>query len=77
MLSSVLHSDRAADVNVAIMRTFVRLRRMLTMSDELAHKVAEHDQQIGILFKQIRTLLEPPKLPTKPSIGFRVSHSKS
>lgn len=76
MLSGVLRSTRAVQVNVAIMRNFVRLRRMLTMNDELAHKVAQHDQQIGVLFKHIRTLLEPPKLPTKPSIGFRVKDPK-
>ena len=52
MLSSVLRSDRAADVNVAIMRTFVRLRQVLSTNEELARKVAQHDQKIDILFEQ-------------------------
>lgn len=72
MLSSVLRSDRAADVNLAIMRTFVRLRRMLASNEELARKVAQHDQEIGILFEHIQGLLEPPE-PTKGRrIGFHV-----
>ena len=48
MLSSVLRNDRAADVNVAIMRTFVRLRQVLSTNEELARKVAQHDQKIDI-----------------------------
>ena len=44
MLSSVLRSKRAAQVNVAIMRTFVKLRRMLATNEALARKVARHDQ---------------------------------
>ena len=73
MLSSVLSSDRAADVNVAIMRTFVRLRRMLTTNEEPARKVAQHDEEIGILFEHIQGLLGPPEPLKKPSIGFRVT----
>ena len=49
MLSSVLRNDRAADVNVAIMRTFVRLRQVLSTNEELARKVAQHDQKTDIL----------------------------
>ncbi len=60
MLSSVLSSDRAADVNVAIMRTFVRLRRMLTTNEELARKVAQHDEEIGILFEHIKGYWDRP-----------------
>ncbi len=70
MLSSVLRSDRAADVNVAIMRTFVRLRQVLATNEELALKVARHDRQIGVLFEQVKALLKPPDPPKKPSIGF-------
>jgi hypothetical protein len=70
MLSSVLKSDRAADVNVAIMRTFVKLRRMLASNEELARKVAQHDQEIGTLFEHVRALLEPPPQAKKKSIGF-------
>ena len=73
MLSSVLRSKRAASVNVAIMRTFVRMRRMLATNQELARKVAQHDQEIGILFEHIQGLLEPPEPPKKQPIGFRVT----
>lgn len=70
MLSSVLKSDRAADVNVAIMRTFVRLRQILASNKDLARKVREHDRQIGILFETVQKLLEPPPLPKKNPIGY-------
>ena len=70
MLSGVLRSKRAAQVNVAIMRTFVRLRRMLATNEELARKVAQHDQEIGILFEHIQGLLEPPEPKKKRPIGF-------
>ena len=73
MLSGVLRSKIAVQVNVAIMRTFVRLRRMLATNEELARKVAQHDQEIGILFEHIQGLLEPPELPKKHPIGFRVT----
>jgi hypothetical protein len=71
MLSSVLRSRQAVEVSLAIMRTFVRLRRMLASNEELARKVAQHDRQIGVLFKHIQQLLEPPTAPGKPPIGFR------
>lgn len=74
MLSGVLRSKRAVAVNVAIMRTFVRLRRMLASNEELARKVAQHDQEIGILFEHIQALLEPPEPETKRPIGFRLKN---
>ena len=67
MLSGVLRSKRAVQVNVAIMRTFVRMRRMLATNQELARKVAQHDEEIGILFEHIQGLLEPPDPPKKPA----------
>lgn len=70
MLSSVLHSDRAADVNVAIMRTFVRLREILATHRDLARKVAEHDRQIATLFSTVQKLLAPPDPPKKHPIGY-------
>jgi hypothetical protein len=70
MLSSVLQSDRAADVNVAIMRTFVRLRDMLATNEDLARKVARHDRDIGTLFSHVQRLLTPPDTPRKHPIGF-------
>ena len=76
MLSSVLRSERAVQVNVAIMRAFVSLRRMLSANEGLARKLAElerrlegHDQAIKSLFDAIRELMTPPVKP-KRRIGF-------
>lgn len=76
MLSGVLHSDRAIQVNIAIMRAFVQLREMLSTHKELAHKLEElerkvgiHDQTIVQLIEAIRQLMEPPA-EGKKSIGF-------
>ena len=74
MLSSVLKSVRAADVNVTIMRTFVRLRQVLASNEDLARKVAQHDRQITVLFEHVQKILAPA--PTKKSrIGF-LSHAQ-
>jgi hypothetical protein len=73
MLSSVLRSGRAADVNVAIMRTFTRLRRMLATNEELARTVAQHDREIAVLFQHVQELLQPPEPSKKHPIGFRVT----
>lgn len=70
MLSSVLRSQRAAAVNVAIMRTFVKVREILTSNRELARRVEEHDRQIAVLFDTIQKLLEPPAPPKKNPIGY-------
>jgi len=77
MLSSVLRSKRAAQVNIAIMRAFVKLREMLSAHTELRQKLAElertlegHDGQIRSLFDAIRQLMAPPRLKTR-KIGFR------
>jgi DNA-binding PadR family transcriptional regulator len=76
MLSSVLRSDRAVQVNVAIMRAFVSLRRLLATNETLARKFAElerqlegHDEAIKSLFNAIRELMLPPAKP-KREIGF-------
>jgi hypothetical protein len=76
MLSSVLRSPRAVQVNIEIMRAFVRLRSMLQQNTELARKLAElegrlanHDKQIVAVFDAIRQLMAPPDKP-KPRIGF-------
>ncbi len=78
MLSSVLRSERAIQVNIAIMRAFVRLRealsghRELTQKlDELEQKVSEHDESIQTLFQAIRQLMAPLGPPRKP-IGFKI-----
>ena len=70
MLSSVLRSARAVEVNVAIMRTFVRIRRVLGANEDLAREVARHDKEIHALFQHVKGLLAPPPEPTKPPIGF-------
>jgi len=77
MLSSVLKSERAVQVNIAIMRAFVNLREAITSHKELAHKVAElehkfqqHDSQIEEVFDAIRQLLEPKPVPPGRRIGF-------
>ncbi|MBI3181283.1 MAG: ORF6N domain-containing protein [Myxococcales bacterium] len=73
MLSSVLHSKRAAHVNIAIMRAFVRLREMLASNHELARKFAafekRYDAQFRVVFEAIRQLMEPPETPRR-RIGF-------
>jgi signal recognition particle GTPase len=69
MLSSVLRSNRAADVNVVIMRTFVKIRRILATNDELAQKVAQHDRHIAVLFDNLQKLLAPPATRKNP-IGY-------
>src|SRR5947209_5761916 len=68
MLSSVLHSDRAVKVNIAIMRAFVKLRETLESNRELARKFAElekrvgtHDEEIKAIIEAIRQLMTPPK----------------
>jgi hypothetical protein len=73
MLSGVLNSHRAVQVNIAIMRAFVRIRRMLVSHEELARKVAalegKYDSQSRVVFDAIRALMEPPKTP-RQRIGF-------
>jgi hypothetical protein len=73
MLSSVLHSSRAVQVNVAITRTFVRLREMLTTHEELRRKIdameKRYDSRFQAVFEAIRQMLETP-VPAKKPIGF-------
>jgi len=76
MLSSVLNSERAVQVNIAIMRAFVKFREILTTHRELAEKIEElekkyrqHDGKINAVFNAIRELLQPP-LSSKRRIGF-------
>ncbi|MGH7815659.1 MAG: ORF6N domain-containing protein [Candidatus Binataceae bacterium] len=70
MLSSVLRSKRAIQVNVAIVRTFIELRRVLASNRDLARKVEQHDRQIAVLFDTVRKLLTPPDPPKKNPIGY-------
>ena len=75
MLSSVLRCKRAVQVNIAIMRAFVRLREMLRTHKELARKLHEmeqkHDTQFKVVFDAIRKLMEPPEDKPRKTIGFR------
>ena len=82
MLSSVLRSRRAVEVNIEIMRAFVRLREVLATHKELAIKlddlerrIKDHDEQIQAIFEAIRQLMTPPQKPGK-RIGFEVKEPK-
>lgn len=82
MLSSVLNSDRAIDVNIAIMRAFVQLRKISSSHKQLAQKLREiearledHDESIDAIFEAIQQLMRPPEKPRKP-IGFEVKEPK-
>lgn len=74
MLSSVLRSDRAADVNIAIMRTFVQLRRLMDSNRELARKISEmekrYDEQFRTVFQAIQQLIAEEEEEPKRRIGF-------
>lgn len=74
MLSSVLNSKRAIQVNIQIMRTFTKLREMLLTHKELKQKIEsmerKYDYQFKIVFDAIKKLLEPSEKP-KSKIGFR------
>ena len=77
MLSSVLNSPRAIQVNIAIMRAFVKLREILSTHKELAHKLSQlerriekHDEEIKGIFSTIRQLMTPPETKRR-KIGFQ------
>ena len=77
MLSSVLNSPRAVQVNIGIMRAFVKLRQMLASNAELAGKLdtleKKYDAQFKIVFRAIRQLMSPPE-PKRREIGFHVKN---
>jgi hypothetical protein len=84
MLASVLRSDRAALVNVAIVRAFVKLRQLLATHKDLAAKLSEleahlrtHDKQILGIFEAIRQLMIPAAPPEEPKrrIGYECKKS--
>lgn len=77
MLSSVLNSDRAIQVNIQIMRTFVRLNRLLSTEKDIARKldrmegkVTKHDQSIRSLVQKVKELAELPVIPRK-RLGYK------
>ena len=73
MLSSVLNSKRAVQVNIAIMRVFVKLREMIASNKELAKKLdnleKKYDTQFKVVFDAIRQLMTPSE-PKRRKIGF-------
>ncbi len=79
MLSSVLNSERAIQVNILIMRAFTKLREILLTHKELAAKIealerkySEHDKTIKSIFEAIKQLLESPVPESRRRIGFHV-----
>src|SRR5205814_982602 len=76
MLSSVLRSGRAVEVNIAIMRTFVQLRRLMDTNRDLARKIEalekKYDEKFAVVFEAIKQLITPPE-PPKRRIGFHQS----
>ena len=80
MLSTVLNSKRAIQVNIEIMRTFVRLREILSTHKDLARKLEDlekkYDEHFRVVFDAIRQLMTPPD-PPKRRIGFGVQEPKA
>ena len=83
MLSSVLNSERAIEVNVAIIRAFVHLRKMVSSHKELARKLNEleqhlqdHDEEIQTIFEAIQQLISLPENSQK-KIGFTIKERKA
>lgn len=79
MLSSVLNSEPAIKVNIAIMRAFVKLRQLLESNEELnrkfaavIRKLATHDKYFTVVFDELKKLNEPPTRPRK-QIGFKTA----
>jgi hypothetical protein len=79
MLSSVLNSDRAIEVNIEIMRAFLKLRQMLDAHKDLRRKLAEmekkYDDQFKIVFEAIAELMVPPE-ENRKKIGFELKEEK-
>ena len=80
MLSSVVNSKQAIDVNIAIMRTFVKLRQMLDSHAKLAKKLAgleaKYDEQFRVVFEVLNELMVAPEPKRKP-IGFSVKKRRA
>jgi hypothetical protein len=78
MLSSVLRSPRAVQVNIAIMRAFVKLREILATHRDLARRIyameSKYDAQFRAVFDAIRQLMMPPEKPRR-RIGFAAPHN--
>ena len=86
MLSSVLNSEAAIEVNIQIMRAFTRVRRLLstpgelvTQLNQLADTVQLHDEQIKVITDILKRMMEPPPVDPQPKrrIGFQVDESQT
>ena len=79
MLSGVLNSDKAIEVNIQIMRTFTKLRELMLVHKDLRIKIEnlekKYDKQFKIVFDALRKLIDQPQKPKTP-IGFIVPHRK-
>lgn len=79
MLSSVLNSPMAVQVNIQIMRTFAKLRKIMTQHKDLAWKMDElekkYDTQFKVVFDAIRQLMTPPE-PRRKHIGFKTGEKE-
>jgi len=73
MLSSVLRSERAVQINISIIKTFVRMREMLATNKELARIVEKHGKDIALLYDYLKQLMLPPAQKKKRPIGY-ISH---
>jgi hypothetical protein len=80
MLSGVLNSERAIQVHIAIMRAFVRLRRLLSTNADLSRKLEaleqKYDSQFRVVFEAIRALMAEPEKPRRP-IGFTAKEQRA
>ncbi len=80
MLSSILRSKRAVQVNIEIMRTFAKLRKILASHVELARKLEalekKYDSQFKVVFEAIRQLMAPKEAPKK-RIGFQLKEKRA
>jgi hypothetical protein len=74
MLSGVLNSDRAIEVNIQIMRAFVALRQMISSNKDLSRRLDDleekYDDRFKLVFDAIKQLMTPPDPPVKRKIGF-------
>jgi ORF6N domain len=79
MLSSVLHSEQAVQVNIAIMRAFVRMREAMISHKEMARRIDDmerkYDTQFKAVFDALRKLMEPSASPKKRSIGYIIQEN--
>ncbi len=80
MLSSVLNSDRAIQVNIQIMRAFTQLRQMLFTHDDLKRKIeameCKYDKQFGVVFDAIKQLMDTESKPRR-KIGFDIKEPRA